>query len=877
MLIFFFYLVHHRPFCFVMDTSIAYSLIERINRGDTQEAEQELEALRRSNIDALILSLLSIISDQQQNTATGNETAVVGIIQSALLILKNIIPKSWSIGFEEFQGPPVSSQVKVNVRSGLLNLIGFEKSKVRSVAALLVANIASVEYPDEWPDLVDHLLVLIQQGTSSQLYGALAAIKELVSDTLSDIEFVRVGESILSTMFTVASSPQDPLSSGTGRSITAGKYDPHASAMSIEIFRQCIDFFLIAEDTKSPLVTTVATPIIDQWVPLFIQYVGMQVDTSDVGYLDLKLESLKTFKALLTALPKIASKHALEMFEATLRNIFYTLPNYESYYVNANDAQPQYEPSESNNVFVHPNLTVDNLILEQLDFMDMAVELRTVISKLSTVLPDFVDLLIRLGQIPKDQESWEDDMDEFVMEESELSVGRLVRTQVADILVISGKSRSFALLPILWERAYTLSQQFNDWKIKESSLYLYSRVLAEGTCDTSTLPPSSITQFIQFVSECQRDANPLLRSRGYLAAASVCRSLTSRIDTRSIKVPLFEATIDAALSDPNDTVRISGVMAIRKYCMELPKDYFITKESMLYQAIYLISEKAQEDTPAVLAEVLVAVVECDLSRAARNPDLVKLVYKLVSKDPTNVMLTNEIQDVMAEIAETATEEGVYTEFIQHALEPLVNSIMSIQDWEYTPELVLSLNILSVLVDKGPYPMPEDIVTTFFDPLYQITMNSSDNQVLQAATEILSFFTQHAPDQIKRWTNKEGRNGIELLILAVARLLDTTWLDSATVNTGLLILAIVQNFGSLLGDLLPQMLDATAKRLATAKSPALIENFILVFSKLVTTSAEDVVNILATTQVDGVSGLNVVLTRWLANFDVLRGYEEIKEK
>lgn len=862
-----------------MDTSKAYSLIERLNRGDTQSVEQELESYRTSDIDGLIFTLLTVISDQQQNPSA-SEAAVIGIVQSALLILKNLIPKSWSIGFEEFQGPPVSSKVKAHVRASLLGLLGFEKSKVRSVAALLVARIASVEYPDEWSDLIEQLLQLVQHGTNAQLYGALSAIKELVAETLSDIEFVRVGETILSAMYAIASSPQDPCAGGSERLTVPGKFSPHASAMAIEVFRLCVDFFMIAEDTKSPLVNTVATPIIDQWVPLFIQYVGLPVDTSDAGYIDLKLESLKSYKTLLTALPRISGKHALGLFEATLRNIFFNLPTYEDMYVRDIDnapEEPQVDPAEANSVFVHPNLTVENLVLEQLDFMDMAVELKTVVAKIATCLPDFVDLLVRLGQIQKEQESWENDMDEFAMEESELSVGRLVRTQVADILVIAGKSRNFALLPTLWERVAALASNYGNWKIKESGLYIYSRVLAEGTCDTAPLPPSAITEFIQFVTECQRDNTPLLRSRAYLAAASICRSLTSRIDTRSIKIPLFDTTLEAALSDPNDTVRLSCVMALRKYCVELPKDYFVTKESLLYQAIYLISEKAQEDTPAILAEVLVAVVERDLSRAARNTDLVKLVYKLVSQDPTNVMLTSEIQDLMAEIAETATEENVYDAFIEHAIEPLVSSIMSIKDWEYTPELVLSLSILSVLVDKAPFPMPEQIVNTFFDPLYQITMNSSDNQVLQAASEILGYFTQHAPNQIKNWSGKDGRNGVELLIMAFARLLDPSWLDSACINTGILILAIVQNFGDLLGDLLPQMLDATTKRLATAKSPALIENFILVFSKLVSASAKDVVDILSKVLVDNVSGLTIVLTKWLSNFDVLRGYEEIKEK
>lgn len=859
-----------------MDQSTVLHFINRITSGDTASAESEIELLRSANPDALVTSLLAVIMDPASATP---------VIQAALLILKSaVIPKSWSIGFEDFVGPALSADVKTSARRQLVELLGFPKSKVRSVAALLVSSIAAVEFPDEWPELLSSLLYLVENGNEHQVYGALSAVKELVSDTLSEIEFIKVGQAVLSTMYNVAASPQ----------LGSGKYSPHAASIAIEVFRQCIDFFLIAEDTKSPLVDTVASPIIDQWSPLFVHYVGYQSQQnatisdgghiSTAGDLDLKLESLKTFKALLSALPRLAHKHVPALFQTTLTNLFYTLPAYEQYHINNESGEePPINTGDDDNVFIHPNLTIDNLVLEELDFLDMAVELRDVIIKVSSILRDFVTMLVRFAQIPNDQENtWENDMDEFVLEESELAVGRLVRTQVADILVICGKSRQFSLLPILWDNAYSLVQEFtNNWKIKESCLFLFSRVLVEGTTDTAALPGESIEQFVQLASECQQGENPLLRSRAFLAAASVTRSLSNRIDCNKVKVPLFETTVNAALSDPNDTVRISCVMSIPKYCNDLPQEYFETKETTLYQAIYLMSEKAQDDTPAILAEVLVAIIERDLSRAARNVDLVKLIYKLVSKDPTNVMLTNEVQDIMAEISETATEEGIYHEFIQHAIEPLVSSIMSINDWEYSPELVLSLNILSVLVDKAPFPMPEEILTTFFEPLYEITMNSSDNQVLQAVSEILSYFTQHAPEQIKNWVSKkEGRNGVELLIMAVGRLLDPTWTDSASVNTGLLILAIVQNFGGLLGDLLPQILDATVKRLASAKNPALIENFILVFSKLVGTSATDVVNILSKIEIeqDGIktNGLDIVLKKWLSNFDVLRGYDEIKE-
>lgn len=866
---------------FNMDAGVVHSIIERINRGQAKSAENELESLRTTDVNGLALALLAIIEDQQQNSAHSDDMVVVGLIQSALLILKNIIPKSWSSDFREFKGSSLSPEAKARIRSGLLNLLGFSKSKVRSVTALLVAKIASVEYTNEWSDLIDHLLHMLQHGSPFHVYGALSTIKELVNVPVSDNDFARVGPNIISTLYSVAASPHGPQNSAD--TLAVGKYNPHASANAIEVFRECIEFLLIAEETQSPLLHTFVVPAIEQWSPLFLKYVGMQVDPTDVGYIDIKLEALKTYKALLTALPRLATRYALDMSETTLINISFILPAYEAGFIQPDSetnsrSSPPPDYSKANDVFLHPNLTVDYLVLEQLDYLSMAVELDSVVSKLASALPDLIDLLIRLGQISVDQEEESNHLDEFVLGEAEdLGGQQLLRPQIAEILTSIGSSSTSNLLPLLWDRIIHQVSQSNSWKIKESGLYIYSRILAEGSCDTTNITSLAISQFVQLVSECQHDSNTLLRSRAFLSAASVCRSLSHLIDTNSIKIPLFETTVNTAVSDTNDIICISCILAISKYCLELPSDYFITKESLLYQAIYLMSQKAQDATPAILAEVLVAVAQCDLSRAARNPEFVKLAYNITSKDCTNFMLTSEIQDIMAEVAETATSEDVYTQFIGNALEPLAESILSIKDWDYSPELVLSLSILSVLVDNGPYPLPEEIISTLFEPLYQIIMNSSDDQVLQIVTEILSFFTEHAPDQIKNYSDKENRNGVELLITAVDRLLDPVWLDSACINTGMLILVVVQNFGPLLGDLLPQMLHATVKRLAIAKDQALIGSLIAVFTKLVSRSAEAVVEILAETKINEVSGLRVVLSVWLDNFDVLKGYDEIHEQ
>lgn len=849
-----------------MDPSTVYSIIQRISSGDTASAERELESYRQSQVNELVLSLLSVIAQYEQD---------IPVVQSALLILKTIIPKSWSIAFEEFLGPSISQETKEKVRSLLITgLLGHPVSKVRSVAALLTASIASAEYPDEWPSLVDQIVNIILTGNQYQLFGALSTLKELVGETISEGEFRTVGATILSTLYTVASSP-------TGHESSSDKTFPvFASAISLQVFSQCADLLAIPTKPNSPEAIAIAN-IVNQWAPLAIQYISKQTDPSSVEWLYIKLESTKAFTALLATIPKLTAPHAPRAFEAITQSLDFLLPSYIKNNIDSTNPLDSEEITQSSGIFVNEVLSLESLIYEEFELISNLVGHKSIAQKLTNNLDPFFYLLTRYAQITKeDEETWEDDMNEFVKEESDLSIRRAVRPQIPDILSSLNKTRQFNILAFYLEKALATFSD-SQWKIKEASLYLLSWLLVEGYEDRPNLPKSYVEALVRSISEFHYDnSHNLLRARSYIAGSTVCKSLKEQIDTTTVSIPLFEATVNAAISDSSNTVKSACLISFSKFSQILPKDYISTKLAVLYEIISAMTPKADEDTPATFAEVLMSIIQSDFVFAVQYPALIEIVYNLLSRDPTNIMLTNEIVDIMEELAETATDNSAYGGFAQHSLPPLLQSILSITDWEYTPELVLSLNILGVIVDKGPYPVPEDILNTFFDPLYQIVINSSDSQVLQSATEILSFLTKHASEQIRNWTNSEGRNGIELLIMAVARLLDPMWEDSACLNAGLLILAIVESFGTILGEFLPQILEATAKRLATAKHPVLIENFIGVFSALVMTSPTDVINFLAGQTIDkgdgtSTSGLSVVISKWLANFDVLRGCEEIR--
>jgi hypothetical protein len=529
--------------------------------------------------------------------------------------------------------------------------------------------------------------------------------------------------------------------------------------------------------------------------------------------------------------------------------------------------------------------------MEFADYLRIAVELNHIAKQVCTALPYFIDRLIQLAQIPNGMEYVKSDQKEFIFEVTGETEAHILRAQVSEIFVIIRKFYPYDLLDLVWNRVQHLVRLhssvdgiFNpySWKLLESSMFILTRLLAEGYHNAANVNPKFVEQLINFISECQLDHQPpLLKSRAFLSAASVCRSFSSVIDTNKIKIPLFEAALTNALTDSSDTVRISCIMAIHKYCFELSHDHFLHFENKLYQVVELISDKVQTSASFTIAELLFSIAQCDLARAARSPRFLNLLYIMVYKDMGNVMLTNEVLDLIAEIGEVAIDEGVYPQFLDNCLNPITSNVVnagvskSAAAVKSNPELIFALNVLSVSIgiQNQPIPAANKIKATFFAPVCYIALESIDEQVLELSTEILASIVSNSPTCFIL-TKDGGRNDIDMLIRIVDHLLSA---EICCGNIGLLVLAIIRNFGSVMGESLMPMITANVEKLVTTDSSKLIESLLSVFIKLIDSSPRGVVSALSNIEVRGESGLKRVLSKWLTNFDAFHSYADIQKR
>lgn len=179
--------------------------------------------------------------------------------QSALLVLKQFISVGWSPNLEEFKGRVlISDPGKVQLRQQLLELATKDSKSERLVkasASYAVSKIAAADFPDEWPDLLPTLLHIIQNGTDSQLHGALRVLQDLVEAGFSETQFFAVARDLVGTVYGVA---------------TKDTLKPIHRALAVSVFRSCFDILEMVIEEHKAAVKSFMEEVLAAWTPFFL-------------------------------------------------------------------------------------------------------------------------------------------------------------------------------------------------------------------------------------------------------------------------------------------------------------------------------------------------------------------------------------------------------------------------------------------------------------------------------------------------------------------------------------------------------------------------------------------------------------------------------
>ncbi|KAF2704474.1 ARM repeat-containing protein [Pleomassaria siparia CBS 279.74] len=845
-----------------------------------RQAEEQLESLYGRQ--DLPIGLVSIAS---------HDSVPLNIRQASLLYLKKLVLAGWNPQFDEYKGQIlVLDEGKAHIREALLTLSTTDQldRKIKAAASVVVSKIASVDFPEQWPNLLPRLMHIIPTGSDGQIHGALKVLGELVDDSLNEEQFFGVARDIVKVVYDVALNE-------------ARK--PTLRALAISVFRSCFDILeMVMEDHKAA-VKAFADEVLSQWMPFFINVMKTRLpdppteleENEDApnaeayrGLVSLKLQAVKVLMRIRSVFPSMISPQSLVLFSATWDELSSLQLAYHQMYIEE-ERQSRLEDADG------LPYTLDFLVLEELDFMQACLRAPPVKAELQqqlqnspgtdgTWVTEVMKLAVAYAQITTEEEGlWNVDVNIFLSEETSVTANYTPRTACGDLVIKLGEWLKDATVEGLLSYTRTLYTTTESWKAKEAALYVLNMLLTDFSDVDKTISLEAATGFIDFIRYAMQQPDPFLRARGYLVAGSLVR--VSGDALQQVATSFLETCLHAISNEDSDVVQVSCIRALQHYLQALPPAITQPLQTPIISAVsnYLQGQDMQD--LAESDDLMVTIIETLRDAILLDPRIcitgngLDLLFTVASHGANNFQLTMLVNETFEEVTTTIARMGgdAYINLCAKVLPSLTGAFDIGNLTEENALTNLAADLLSVLAERGTEPLPQGFVQTTMPKLTRLLLGSADEELLKSATMAVKNILAHDHQQLFEWRNEEGKAGLEVVLMIVGRLLSANVNDHAAGEVGALAAEVVEKAGhERLGPHLPELLRAVAVRLGTADHSAFIQSLTLVFARLSLNHAGEVVDFLATQDIEGVNGLQLVMAKWLENSINFAGYDEIRQ-
>lgn len=268
----------------------------------------------------------------------------------------------------------------------------------------------------------------------------------------------------------------------------------------------------------------------------------------------------------------------------------------------------------------------------------------------------------------------------------------------------------------------------------------------------------------------------------------------------------------------------------------------------------------------------------DTSRLEQTP-AIDIFFNLASDGASNYMLSQMLIEAFENLVSSISEHGndTYIRLCEKTI-PSLSGAFHIAGMRQESQLtVLAAELVSALAEFGFDPLPNGFISAVMPQLQRVLMEATEANLVRPATKAVNYMLKKGTAQYAAW-NHEGKSAIESTLVIINRLLNSPEVEEAAADeVGYLASTVVEKFGAEgLGTHLSDLLRAVAVRIATAERAAFIQSLLMVFATLSATVPADVVNFLSEIDINGSSGLQVVMTKWLENSVHFAGFDEIRQ-
>lgn len=433
------------------------------------------------------------------------------------------------------------------------------------------------------------------------------------------------------------------------------------------------------------------------------------------------------------------------------------------------------------------------------------------------------------------------------------------------------------------------------WKCREAGL-LGLGVLAEDLEDDDYLEslPAGLADAQRHLAEQLLrselaepvDAShPCLYSRCLVAAAQGCQAgcaAQGEGDT-SGSLDTCVAALEAAgrgLNAASPMIKLSACRAINRLvpCLQRLGDGGVERLAgfalPLLAGLCSLLPQAEEDMLHLLFDSMIVAVGANAeATAAMEPTLTPLLLQVWGSNLEDPLVTHDVLETLSIM--TQKTGPVCVGQVCSRLLPQLCLMLGVHDRDVPDGAVdprdSAVDLLTILVRSGGCSLQVDestkqafVLVTRLSGADGAEGCSADHSVLQNAAECLRVFVQTMPEELTALTISEGVTGLHRCVGVVSWLLSTHLDDSAAMQVGSLVTALIRHCGHILDSVVTDMLRALVARLRTAQFPSLIQELLVVLAHIVNQQgATQTVEFLWTVEAEG-AALRFVMNLMVEN-------------
>eukprot|EP00124_Ichthyophonus_hoferi_P002966 Ihof_evm7s229 gene=Ihof_evmTU7s229 len=717
-----------------------------------------------------------------------------------------------------------SLQVKEMVRQALPRVLHDPVKQIRTNAAAAMSSVASWDWPEQWPGLLDYLLDCIKPGASAvSVDGGLRVFAELASE-LTDTQLPKLVPILLPGLLHIITSPPEGLG---------------ASSISrcIDIFTDCLTMAFTMDQPQ------LVEPHFATWIPIL----GQAIHSSAASY-EVRVAALSASTELVRNFDKKTKEMLAKcILPAVWEGITGHMDVYVKDVVNGSEDSGYNSDGEA--------MGCEAFVYGLFDFVTKMVEKKSMKAALGPTLATLLYHVIAYMQVTQNQlEGWEDDANKFVHDEDDEGLSYSVRISAVDLLQVLGDTLGTTVLEATYQAARTHLEQGmaarangdpNWWKISEASLvalgHMSDLVEDDSQGELSTLLR---TVYSQHLTNCN---SPFLQGRALWLA-----SRYAKLAEASVILEYLGAAVSALQPQHPAPVRILALRAVYYFCGHLEPEALKPYMDSVFENIGFFVREASEELLVLVVEVatIAAKVNPQIT-AAHEAQLSPIAIAVWIKCPNDPLIVAAVEGLVVALSQTPCLPNLTA----RAVPTLVSFLQAPPDRVPHGVVASAVEMLQTLVRNTPAPLPTLLVNTAFPALVTALLATDDHEVLQNGCEALTMYLTSGVDQLV------AGNGIEGIVNVIAKVLALES-DSAAVFVGRLISKLIRKVP--LGPVVEPLLQAVLSRLLRASMLSLEQALVAVYGQLMLSDLNQTITLLENTAVEGHSGLTVLMNKWTEN-------------